>query len=65
MKRAEWQAVYTPRGDMLDERVKRTLSQLEDQPMRARPKRMVWLAAALVLVLAAAVAVAAGLTRSA
>ena len=65
MKRVEWQAVYTPRGDMLDERVKRTLSQLEDQPMRARPKRMVWLAAALVLVLAAAVAVAAGLTRSA
>ena len=65
MKRAEWQAVYTPRGDMLDERVKRTLSQLEDQPMRARPKRMVWLAAALILVLAAAVAVAAGLTRSA
>lgn len=65
MKRAEWRAVYTPRGDMLDERVKRTLSQLEDQPMRARPKRMVWLAAALVLVLAAAVAVAAGLTRSA
>ncbi len=65
MKRAEWQAVYTPRGDMLDERVKRTLSQLEDRPMRARPKRMVWLAAALVLVLAAAVAVAAGLTRSA
>lgn len=65
MKRAEWQAVYTPRGDMLDERVKRTLSQLEDQPIRARPKRMVWLAAALVLVLAAAVAVAAGLTRSA
>ena len=65
MKRAEWQAVYTPRGDMLDERVKRTLSKLEDQPMRARPKRMVWLAAALVLVLAAAVAVAAGLTRSA
>ena len=65
MKRAEWQAVYTPRGDMLDERVKRTLSQLEDQPMRARPKRMVWLAAALILVLAAAAAVAAGLTRSA
>lgn len=64
MKRAEWQAVYTPRGDMLDERVKRTLSQLEDQPIRARPKRMVWLAAALVLVLAAAVAVAAGWARS-
>jgi len=65
MKKAEWRAVYAPRGDMLDERVKRTLSQLEDQPIRARPKRMVWLVAALILVLAAAVAVAAGLTRSA
>ena len=65
MKRAEWQAVYTPRGDMLEERVRQTLMQLEDKPTHERPKRMVWLAAALVLVLAAAVAVAAGLTRSA
>lgn len=65
MKRAEWQAVYTPRGDMLEERVRQTLMQLEDKPTHARPKRMVWLAAALILVLAAAVAVAAGLTRSA
>lgn len=65
MKKAEWRAVYTPRGDMLEERVRQTLMQLEDKPMHARPKRMVWLAAALVLVLAAAVAVAAGLTRSA
>lgn len=65
MKRAEWQAVYTPRGDMLEKRVRQTLMQLEDKPTHARPKRMAWLAAALVLVLAAAVAVAAGLTRSA
>ena len=65
MKRAEWQAVYTPRGDMLEKRVRQTLMQLEDKPTHARPKRMVWLASALVLVLAAAVAVAAGLTRSA
>ena len=65
MKRAEWQAVYTPRGDMLEKRVRQTLMQLEDKPTHARPKRMVWLAAAMVLVLAAAVAVAAGLTRSA
>lgn len=65
MKRAEWQAVYAPRGDMLEERVRQTLMQLEDKPTHARPKRMVWLAAALILVLAAAVAVAAGLTRSA
>ena len=65
MKRAEWRAVYAPRGDMLEKRVRQTLMQLEDKPTHARPKRMVWLAAALILVLAAAVAVAAGLTRSA
>ena len=65
MKKAEWQAVYAPRGDALERRVRQTLMQLEEKPMRARPKRMVWLAAALVLVLLAAVAVAAGLTRSA
>lgn len=65
MKRAEWRAVYAPRGDMLEKRVRQTLMQLEDKPTHAKPKRMVWLAAALILVLAAAVAVAAGLTRSA
>lgn len=65
MKKAEWRAVYAPRGDMLEKRVRQTLMQLEDKPTHARPKRMVWLAAALVLMLAAAVAVAAGLTRSA
>ena len=65
MKKAEWRAVYAPRGDMLEKRVRQTLMQLEDKPTHARPKRMVWLAAALVLVLAAAVAVAARLTRSA
>lgn len=64
MKKAEWRAVYAPRGDMLEKRVRQTLMQLEDKPTHARPKRMVWLAAALVLVLAAAAAVAAGLTRS-
>ena len=51
MKRAEWQAGYTPRGDMLEKRVRQTLMQLEDKPTHARPKRMVWLAAALILVL--------------
>lgn len=65
MKKAEWRGVYAPQGDMLEERVRQTLMQLEDKPTHARPKRMVWLAAALILVLAAAVAVAAGLTRSA
>ena len=58
MKRAEWQAVYAPRGDALERRVRQTLMQLEEKPMRARPKRMVWLAAALALALFAAVAVA-------
>ena len=47
MKQAQWRAVYAPRGSALDERVKRTLSQLEEQPTHAAPKRMVWLAAAL------------------
>ena len=64
MKKAEWRAVYAPRGDMLEERVRQTLMQLEDKPTHARPKRMVWLAAALILVLAAAAAVAAGWARS-
>lgn len=65
MKKAEWRAVYAPQGDMLEKRVRQTLMQLEDKPTHARSKRMVWLAAALILVLAAAAAVAAGLTRSA
>lgn len=65
MKKAEWQAVYAPRGDALEKRVKQTLSQLEEKPTYTRPKRMVWLAAALILMLIAAAAVAAGLTRSA
>lgn len=64
MKKAEWRAVYAPQGDMLEERVRQTLMQLEDKPTHARPKRMVWLAAALILVLAAAAAVAAGWARS-
>lgn len=64
MKKAEWRAVYAPQGDMLEKRVRQTLMQLEDKPTHARPKRMVWLAAALILVLAAAAAVAAGWARS-
>ena len=64
MKKEEWRAVYAPRGDMLEKRVRQTLMQLEDKPTHARPKRMVWLAAALILVLAAAAAVAAGWARS-
>ncbi len=29
MKKAEWQAVYAPRGDALERRVRQTLMQLE------------------------------------
>ena len=65
MKKAEWQAVYTPQGDALERRVRTTLDGLADRPERAYPRRAVFIAAALVLALIAAAAVAAGLTRSA
>ena len=68
MKKEQWQAVYTPNNEeMLERRVRQTLSGLqEDAPVRRiSGRRMMLIAAALVLMLAAAVAVAAGLTRSA
>ena len=65
MKKAEWQAVYAPRGDALEKRVRTTLDGLADRSERAYPRRAVFVAAALVLALIAAAAVAAGLTRSA
>lgn len=68
MKKEQWQAVYTPNNEeMLEWRVRQTLSELqEDAPARRiSGRRMMLIAAALVLMLAAAVAVAAGLTRSA
>ena len=67
MKKEQWQAVYTPNEEMLEQRVRQTLSGLqEDAPTRRiSGRRMMLIAAALVLMLAAAVAVAAGLTRSA
>ncbi|MFR6025134.1 MAG: hypothetical protein ACLUMK_00795 [Christensenellales bacterium] len=65
MKKAEWQAVYAPRGDALERRVRTTLDGLTGRPERAYPRRAVFVAAALVLALIAAAAVAAGLTRSA
>lgn len=65
MKKTEWQAVYAPKGDALERRVRTTLDGLTDRPERAYPRRAVFVAAALVLALIAAAAVAAGLTRSA
>lgn len=65
MKKAEWQAVYAPRGDALERRVRRTLDGLEEKNRYAYPKRGAFIAAALVLALITAAAVAAGLTRSA
>lgn len=65
MKKAEWQAVYAPRGDALERRVRQTLDGLEEKNRYAYPKRGAFIAAALVLALIAAAAVAAGLTRSA
>ena len=34
MKKAEWQAVYTPQGDALERRVRTTLDGLADRPER-------------------------------
>lgn len=65
MKKAEWQAVYAPRGDALERRVRQTLDGLEEKNRYAYPKRGAFIAAALVLALITAAAVAAGLTRSA
>ena len=65
MKKAEWQAVYSPRGDALERRVRQTLDGLEEKNRYAYPKRGAFIAAALVLALITAAAVAAGLTRSA
>lgn len=68
MKKEQWQAVYTPNNEeMLEWRVRQTLSGLqEDAPARRiSGRRMMLIAAALVLMLAAAVAAAAGWMRSA
>ena len=65
MKKAEWQAVYAPRGDALERRVRQTLDGLEEKSRYAYPKRGAFIAAVLVLALITAAAVAAGLTRSA
>lgn len=65
MKKAEWQAVYAPRGDALERRVRQTLDGLEEKNRYVYPKRGAFIAAALVLALIAVAAVAAGLTRSA
>ena len=65
MKREDWQRVYAPRGDALDVRVRRTLRTLGDAPVRRMnmKKAIVW-AFCAALVLASAVALAAGLLFS-
>ena len=67
MKKKEWQAVYAPDEEKLDQCVRQALAKIQDnQPARTiSRRRMLLIAAALVLMLAAAAAVAAGLTRSA
>lgn len=67
MKKNEWQSVYAPDEERLDQCVRQALIKIQDdQPARTISRRkMLLIAAALVLMLAAAVAVAAGLTRSA
>ena len=65
MKREDWQRVYAPQGDALDVRVRRTLRTLGDAPVRRMnmKKAIVW-AICAALVLASAVALAAGLLFS-
>ena len=65
MKREDWQRVYTPRGDALEVRVRRTLRTLGDAPVRRMSmKKAIALALCAVLALASAVALAAGLLFS-
>lgn len=65
MKREDLRRVYQPRGDALDIRVRNTLSMLSDEPARRMSmKKMIALALVAVLVLASAVALAAGLVMS-
>ena len=65
MKREDWQRVYTPHGDALEVRVRRTLRTLGDAPVRrmSMKKTIAW-AICAVLALASAVALAAGLLFS-
>ena len=67
MKKKEWQSVYAPDEERLNQCVRQALAKIQDnQPARTiSRRRMLLIAAALVLMLAAAAAVAAGLTRSA
>lgn len=64
MKHVDWQGVYAPQGDALDRRVQQALYSLPQEKSTARAKRM-WVAAlAAALVLASAIALAAGLLLS-
>lgn len=61
MKREDFQKVYTPKGDMLDMRVKNTLDMLKEAPVRRMSmRRAAALAVCAVLAVTAAVAGAAG-----
>lgn len=65
MKREDWQRAYAPRGDALEIRVKNTLNALPEGPTRRMVMKKAWaITLALVLVMAAAVALAAGLMTS-
>lgn len=65
MKREDWQKAYAPRGDALEIRVKNTLNALPEGPARRMVMKKAWaITLALVLVMAAAVALAAGLMTS-
>lgn len=67
MKKEQWQAVYAPDEERLDQCVRQALAKIQDnQPARTiSRRRMLLIAATLVLMLAAAVAAAAGWMRSA
>lgn len=65
MKREDWQKAYAPRGDALEIRVRNTLNALPEGPTRRIIMKRAWaITLALVLVMAAAVALAAGLMTS-
>lgn len=64
MKREDWQGVYAPRGDALDRRVQQVLSSLTQERSAIHAKRR-WVAVlAAALMLASAIALAAGLLLS-
>lgn len=66
MRKEDWQRAYVPQGDALDMKVKHTLASLDRVPQRRiSTRRVAVIAMAAVLTLVAAMALAAGLMRSA